>query len=62
MLSPDWCFGLFKRLYKRTNISSLEDIAATVNNSAKCNTAQLAVKSNGDVIVPTFDWKSYQYQ
>ena len=57
--SPDWCFRLFKRLHRRTNITSLDDIAATVNNSAKCNTAQLVVKTDGEVIVPTFDWKSF---
>ncbi len=25
--SPDWCFGLLKRLYRRTNIGSLNAIA-----------------------------------
>ena len=57
--SPDWCFGLFKRLYQRTNIRSLEDIATTVEQSAKCNTALLVAKSSGEVIVKVFDWKAY---
>ena len=26
--SPEWCFGLFKRLFKRTKVSTLEEIAA----------------------------------
>ncbi len=25
--SPDWCFGLLKRLYRRTVVGSLMDIA-----------------------------------
>ena len=29
--SPDWCFGLFKRLYRRTPVSCLADVAAVVN-------------------------------
>ena len=30
--SPDWCFGLFKRLFKRTPVNCLADIAADVTN------------------------------
>jgi hypothetical protein len=52
--SPDWCFGLLKRLYRRTNITCLEDICSTVEKSAVCNKAQLVAESNGRVIVPTF--------
>lgn len=33
--APDWSFGLFKRLYRRTNIGCLQDIVDVVNNSAK---------------------------
>ena len=57
--SPDWCFGLFKHRFKRTSIISLNDIVDTVNNSAVCNVAQLVADSNGQVIVPTYDWKSF---
>lgn len=35
--SPDWCFGLFKRLYRRTRVGSLQAIAQVANNSADCN-------------------------
>ena len=35
--APDWCFGLFKRLFKRTKVGSLEEIAAVVDRSATCN-------------------------
>jgi len=32
--SPDWCFGLFKRLYRRTEIASLDNIAQVAERSA----------------------------
>ena len=57
--SPDWCFGLFKRLYKRTKVSSLKDVAEVVNKSAECNFAQLVSREDGSTIVPTYDWTSF---
>ena len=33
--SPDWCFGLFKRTYRRTKVGSLQSIAKVVNESAE---------------------------
>jgi len=57
--SPDWCFGLFKRLFKRTKCGSIEDIAKVVDNSAVCNTPQLVGESDGTVVVPTYDWASF---
>ena len=57
--SPDWCFGLFKRLYRRTEVGSLQAIAQVVNNSASCNAAQLVVDEVGNTIVPFFDWVSF---
>ena len=38
--SPDWCFGLFKCRYRRTNVSSLRSIAQLVNDSTECNISQ----------------------
>ena len=54
--APDWCFGLFKRLYRRTRVESLQAIASVVNNSAKCNIAQLVVMEDGTTVVPTYNW------
>ena len=56
--SPDWCFGLFKRLYRRSKVGSLKDIATVVNKSAHCNFAQLASK-DGTSIVPVYDWTDF---
>ncbi len=41
--APDWCFGLFKRLLKRTRVGSLQALADVVQKSAKCNEAQLGM-------------------
>ena len=57
--APDWCFGLFKRLYKRSKVSSLKGIAEVVNNSADCNVAQLVSREDGSTIVPTYDWSTF---
>lgn len=57
--APDWCFGLFKRLYHRTRVGSLKTICEVVEKSAQCNKAQLVVDSNGEVIVPTYDWTDF---
>ena len=57
--SPDWCFGLLKRLYRRTKVGSLQVIAQVVNKSAECNHAQLVVSEDGSRLVPIFDWTSF---
>ena len=59
--SPDWCFGLLKRLFRRTKVSSLNDIADVVSKSTerKINIPQLVGREDGTVIVPTYDWVSF---
>ena len=57
--SPDWCFGLFKRLYKRTKVGSLKAIADVTNKSAECNFVQLVSREDGSTIVPTYDWTTF---
>ena len=39
--APDWCFGRFKRLFRRSKVGNIKDIAKVVNYSAQCNVAQL---------------------
>ena len=51
--APDWCFGLFKRLFRRTKVGSLKGIAQVANDSAVCNCAQLNCTEDGTVIVPS---------
>ena len=57
--APDWCFGLFKRQFRRTNIGSLRAITQVVNDSAECNVPQLVCDENGGTIVPTYDWTTF---
>ena len=57
--SPDWCFGLFKRLYKRTRVSCLDDIADVATKSASVNHPQLVGHHDGTSIVPFYDWSNY---
>ena len=58
--APDWCFGLFKQWFRRTFISSLQEIADVVESSAHVNTAQLVGTQNGEVVVPVYDWSQFQ--
>ena len=55
---PDWCFGLFKRLYKRTVITS-HDIVQVAERSAQCNHAQVMVHLDGTSVVPLYDWSTF---
>ena len=57
--APDWCFGLFKRLFRRTRVGSLKAVAEVVQKSGRCNEAQLVVTEDGGMIVPTYDWISF---
>lgn len=57
--TTDFCFGLFKRLFKRTKVDCMADIAKVVEDSAACNSAQLVYTEDGTSIVPMRDWVSY---
>lgn len=57
--SPDWCFGLLKRHFRRTRVGSLKGIAQVVNESADCNFSQLVCSDEGTPIVNTYDWTSF---
>ena len=57
--APDWCFGLTKQCFRKTNVSSLDDIANTISRSSFVNVPQLVGDLDGDVHVPTYDWSSF---
>ena len=59
MFSPDWCFGLFKRHFRRSKVGCLDDIVRVVNKSASPNIAQLIGSLCGDVIFIMYDWSGY---
>jgi hypothetical protein len=57
--SPDWCFGLFKQVFRRSNVGCLDDIVKVVESSAVVNHAQLVGTQDGKVVVETYDWAGY---
>ena len=59
--SPDRCFGMIKKSYKATYVSSIYELARLVENSSSIgvNKAQLVGTHDGRVIVPVFDWASF---
>ena len=57
--APDWCFGLFKRLFRRSKVGSLNGIARVVNESAQCNFSQLVATEDGTSIVPVYNWTDF---
>ena len=57
--SPDWCFGLIKQRFRRTEIGCLQDIVNVIEQSATVNSALLIAHDNEDIIVPTHDWTGF---
>ena len=57
--APDWCFGLAKQCYRRTFVSSLDDIANTVAHSSHVNVPQLVGTLDGTIHVPTYNWSEF---
>ena len=47
--SPDWCFGLFKQMYRKTKVGNIHDIADVVNQSARVNHPQLIGDYDGTI-------------
>lgn len=58
---PDRCFGMIKKSYKVTYVSSIFEMARLVENSSSIgiNKAQLVGTHDGRVIVPVYDWTSF---
>ena len=56
--SPDWCFGLLKRRFRRTKVGCLADLERVVDDSAEANVPQLVGTQSGEVVVPMYDWTS----
>lgn len=59
--APDRCFGLIKRSYKVTYVSSLYEFAPLVETSSNTgvNKSQLVATHDGRVIVPVYNWTSF---
>lgn len=59
--SPDWCFGLLKKSFRRTDVSTLQELADCVKSSTRknVNIPQIVGPENGPAVVPVFDWLSF---
>ena len=57
--SPDWCFGLMKRKFRKTKVDSLDELVGVVNVSATVNESQLVGSQSGEPIVPMYDWVGF---
>ena len=59
--SPDWAFGLFKQRFRRSHISALRDIEEACRSSTftGVNIPQLVGTEAGEVLVPTYDWRTF---
>ena len=53
---PDWGFGIVKRLFQRTAIGTIHDIADVVKKSVTVNHPQLIGDYDGSTFVEFFDW------
>ena len=58
---PDRCFGILKKAYKSTYVSSLYEFATMVETSstARVNKSQLVGTHDGRVIVPVYNWTEF---
>ncbi len=57
--APDGCFGLLKRTFRKTEVSSLSDIKQVIRSSSVVNECQLVGSQTGEVIVPVRDWADF---
>ena len=59
--APDWCFGLLKQKFRRTQVCTLSDLCNVVSESTVkgINIPQLVGTEDGKVIVSTYDWQSF---
>lgn len=57
--APDGCFGMLKRTFRKTEVSSLADIEQVVQFSSVVNECQLVGSQTGKVIVPVRDWADF---
>ena len=58
---PDRCFGILKKAYKVTYVSSMYELARMVEKSSSVgiNKVQLVGTHDGRILVPVYDWASF---
>ena len=58
-LAPDWCFGLLKKAFRRTELPALSMLEEVVNTTSSVNVAQITGREDGTVDIPVFDWQIF---
>ncbi len=59
--SPDRHFGVFKKSFRVSSVSSLIEVKSVVERSS-ANVPQTIKDSNGDVLVPFYQWSAFLSQ
>lgn len=60
--SCDWAFGLLKKKFRVTHVSSIEELVQTIEQStptSKVNTAISVGNEKGDVDINVYDWQGF---
>jgi hypothetical protein len=60
--APDQCFGLVKQEFRRTEVSSLQEMATCVTRSSPVqgvNIPQLVGDEAGNIFVPLYNWQGF---
>ena len=60
--APDWCFGLLKRKFRRSEVHCLKDLEEVVKKSTPVkgiNIPQVVASESGDIKVKCYDWQNF---
>ena len=57
--APDWCFGLFKKMYRKTKVGNIHDIAYILKQLARVNHPQLIGDYDGTIHFMSHDWSTF---
>lgn len=57
--APDGCFGLLKRSFWKTYVSSLADLENVICSSSVVNECQLVGSQSGEPIIPMREWATF---
>ncbi|XP_070174272.1 uncharacterized protein [Littorina saxatilis] len=60
--SPDWCFGLLKKCFRKSEVHCLDDLCDAVRRSTsvkKVNVPQLVTTENGQIHVTSYNWQAF---
>ena len=59
---PDWCFGRFKQVFRKSRVDTLADIVTVMNKSSEVkgvNLSQIVGHEDGTVLVESYNWQKH---